>query len=465
MVGSSSPEKAGVAVKPPLTLAEWLTAPRPSTTPIAWQHERLWTLAHLRSDVARLMARLQHQQGDRWALCCEDGYRFIVALLATLHAGKIPVLPGHSRPALLNEQRALFDGVLSDAPLEWPGTQLVVDTAPTLNDVVQFPPLRDDAVIELFTSGSTGQPKRIVKPIVCLDREAGLLSAQFAERLAGCRVVASVTPQHLYGLTFRIFLPMALGLPLHATMLAFPEQLAALSHAHRYAFISSPAFLKRLDPQLVPPPLALALSAGGVLDWQDAQNSAAWLKVWPDEIYGSTETGVIAWRYREGENPRWQPFPGIHFARQGAAFRVYSPLIADVNGFMLEDVLQLSANGHFHLLGRHGRVVKIEEKRVSLSEIEQRLLTLEGIREAVALPVTRHGRQSVGVLLVLDDDTRQRWQNGEGKALEQAWRRALRPWLEPVAVPRYWRVIDEIPVNSMNKRVYAQLQELLHETP
>lgn len=465
MVGSSSPEKAGVAVKAPLTLAEWLTAPRPSTTPIAWRHERLWTLAHLRSDVARLMARLQHQQGDRWALCCEDGYRFIVALLATLHAGKIPVLPGHSRPALLNEQRALFDGILSDAPLEWPGTQLVVDTAPTLNDVVHFPPLRDDAVIELFTSGSTGQPKRIVKPIVCLDREAGLLSAQFAERLAGCRVVASVTPQHLYGLTFRIFLPMALGLPLHATMLAFPEQLAALSHAHRYAFISSPAFLKRLDPQLTPPPLALALSAGGVLDWQDAQNSAAWLKVWPDEIYGSTETGVIAWRYREGENPRWQPFPGIHFDRQGATFRVYSPLIADVNGFMLEDVLQLSANGHFHLLGRHGRVVKIEEKRVSLSEIEQRLLALDGIREAVALAVTRHGRQCVGVLLVLEDDARQRWQNGGGKALERAWRRALRPWLEPVAVPRYWRVIDEIPVNSMNKRVYAQLQELLHETP
>ncbi|MFA2170507.1 hypothetical protein ACD968_26660, partial [Escherichia coli] len=25
--------------------------------------------------------------------------------------------------------------------------------------------------------------------------------------------------------------------------------------------------------------------------------------------------------------------------------------------------------------------------------------------------------------------------------------------------------IDEIPVNNMNKRVYAQLQELFHDTP
>ena len=88
---------------------------------------------------------------------------------------------------------------------------------------------------------------------------------RFADRLAGCRVVASVVPQHLYGLTFRIFLPMSLGLPLHAAMLYYAEQLAALPHDHRYIFISSPAFLKRLDTQLSPPPVAMLLSAGGML--------------------------------------------------------------------------------------------------------------------------------------------------------------------------------------------------------
>lgn len=51
------------------------------------------------------------------------------------------------------------------------------------------------------------------------------------------------------------------------------------------------------------------------------------------------------------------------------------------------------------------------------------------------------------------------------KTLELSRRKALLPWLEPVAVPRYWRIIDEIPVNNMNKRVYAQLQELFHDTP
>ncbi|MGL4720382.1 MAG: AMP-dependent synthetase, partial [Kluyvera intermedia] len=137
-----------------------------------------------------------------------------------------------------------------------------------------------------------------------------------------------------------------------------------------------------------------------------------------------------------------------------------SPLITDDRGFSLDDRLHILANGQFHLAGRRDRIVKIEEKRVSLGEVEQRLLTLDGVREAAALPIIRGGRQSVGVVLVLDDSHREIW----GKPQELAWRKALRVWLEPVAIPRYWRVVDEIPVNSMNKRVDAQLQELFDES-
>lgn len=449
-----------------LPLAHWLDAKRPADTLIAWQDDQRWTLAQLRADVARLMARLQPQPGGRWALCCENGYWFTVALLATLHAGKTPVIPGHRRAALLDEQRAFFDGVLSDVPLDWRGPQLIVDAA-TGDDVQArgVPAIGDDATIALFTSGSTGKPKRIVKSVASLDREAALLATRFGERLAECRVVASVSPQHLYGLTFRIFLPMALGLPLHAPLLAFPEQLAALAPAPRYAFISSPAFLKRLDPRLAPPTLAMVLSAGGSLPWGEAERCAARLGVWPDEIYGSTETGVLAWRYRRQENALWQPLPGVRFTAQDDAFRVQSPLIDDVNGLLLDDALQFTADGRFQLAGRRGRVVKIEEKRVALDEIERRLLALDGIVEAAALPLCRGGRQIVGALLVLDDATRQRWQNGGAKTLERAWRQALRAWIEPVAVPRQWRVVAAMPVNSMNKRVYAQLQELFHVTP
>lgn len=451
---------------PLLTLAQWLAAPRPASMPIAWLGDRSWTLGHLRHDVDTLLGQLQQQDGERWALCVENSYLFIVALLATLHAGKTPVIPGHHRLSLLNEQRDLFDGVLSDRLSGWQGRLLVVASEETFTaGHLSFPAIRDEAVIELFTSGSTGQPKRIVKPVTCLDREVALLAARFASRMSGCRVVASVVPQHQYGLTFRIFLPMALGLPLHAATILYAEQLAALSPQHRYAFISSPAFLKRLDPHLPAPPVTIAFSAGGILSWQDAKQTSAWLAIWPDEIYGSTETGVLAWRALRHKDAVWQPFAGVTFRAEGDAFRVFSPLLTQQNGLLLDDILQFSDGDQFRLMGRRGRVVKIEDKRISLSEVETRLVALDGIREAAALPVTRGERQAVGVLLVLEDEARLRWQEGGGQRQESAWRRALQPWLEPVAVPRYWRVVDEIPVNSMNKRVYTQLQELFHETP
>ena len=48
----------------------------------------------------------------------------------------------------------------------------------------------------------------------------------------------------------------------------------------------------------------------------------------------------------------------------------------------------------------------------------------------------RVGATEYCVLLVLNDALRQTWRNNNGEALELSWRRALIPWLEPVAIPR-----------------------------
>lgn len=446
-----------------LPLAQWLSAQRPDDAPVAWLGDHTWTLGQMRHDVATLTRHLRTQPGERWALCFEDSYLFIVALLGALHAGKTPVIPGHSRLSLLDEQRELFSSVLSDRTLGWNGPMVVVASAKRSSGAIDLPAIDPESYVEIFTSGSTGTPRRVIKPIASLDREASLLAERFAERLTGCHIVASVVPQHLYGLTFRIFLPMSLGLPLHAAMTYYAEQLSALPATRRYGFISSPAFLKRLDHTLTPPPIALIVSAGGMLPWGDVEQTQAWANVTPDEIYGSTETGILAWRYRAGDDTPWLPFSGIRFVQENDAWRAFSPLIPDPAGLLLDDNLAFEDNGLFRLHGRRGRVVKIEEKRISLCEVEQRLLALDGIVEAAALPITRNGRQGIGVLVVVDDATRARLNAAAGKQLELAWRKALIPWLEPVAIPRYWRVIDTIPVNSMNKRVYAQLQEFFHD--
>ena len=157
-------------------------------------------------------------------------------------------------------------------------------------------------------------------------------------------------------------------------------------------------------------------------------------------------------------------FSDVHLSQESEGVRVFSPLIP-AEGLVLDDMLQFNENGQFHLIGRRGRVVKIEEKRISLVEIEQRLLALDGIMDVAAIPLIRNGRRAIGVVVVPNKEARQIWQCSGGKLWSCPGAKALLPWLEPVAVPRYWRIIDEIPVNSMNKRVYAQLQELFHDTP
>lgn len=151
----------------PLPLSQWLSAPRPDDTPVAWQDDHLWTLGDLRHDVTQLVDTLRREDGERWALCIENGYLFIVALLATLHAGKTPVLPGHSRAAQLNEQRALFSGVLSDTTLDFQGQQLRVASAQRAGHPFSpLPAIGEMRTIELYTSGSTGTPQRVSKPVV-----------------------------------------------------------------------------------------------------------------------------------------------------------------------------------------------------------------------------------------------------------------------------------------------------------
>ncbi|MCU8495017.1 AMP-fatty acid ligase, partial [Vibrio vulnificus] len=38
----------------------------------------------------------------------------------------------------------------------------------------------------------------------------------------------------------------------------------------------------------------------------------------------------------------------------------------------------------------------------------------------------------------------------------------LRQWLEPIAIPRRYRVVSEIPLNSQGKRLTNQIEQLFH---
>ncbi|XOQ10694.1 MAG: Acyl-CoA synthetase [Serratia liquefaciens] len=438
----------------------WLSTQRDDSVPIAWRGDQLFCLGQFRRDVAALAAILVSREEHRWALCFDDSYRFAVALLASLYAGRLPVIFGHQREAILKEQRADYDALLTDLPLD-PGVPVLAVREGGCEDIA-LPAWPQDPRFILYTSGSTGQPQAVCKSVACMDRESELLAAAFSDVLRGCWVVASVSHQHMYGLSFRLFLPLALGLPFDAQLTQYQEQLIARHQGRRLVFVSSPAWLKRLDNRLTLAECVEVFSAGGPLSEVEAQLARQMLGVLPLEIYGTTETGSLAWRRQNRDIALWQPFTCVRLrVDSDNRIEVMSPLIPDTGKTLLSDIIELAPDGRqFQLNGRADRIIKLEEKRLSLTEVERRLVALPEVADAAVLTQQQRGRTLLVAVVVLSPYGQLRRQTLSEGAFTRELHQALRGWLEPVALPRSWRIIDAIPLNPQGKRAYAELQEL-----
>lgn len=429
------------------------------------------TLAELRFgslQLARAMARhaRSRQPRARWALCFDDSLLFAQALLACALCGHQAILPGHQRVAGLLALRDQFDGLLTDGELPVDGLDVPQLRLPLADchgelDAERASRAPDRLDLTLFSSGSTGEPKAIPKVWLQLEAELRVQMALWGQALADTRVLASVSHQHIYGLLFRILLPLALGRPFDRRSIDYPEQLAVQTTP--WALIASPAFLSRLDPAIPAAGCRLIVSSGGPLQPGDAHQARALLGQLPVEIFGSSETGGIGWRKRHQAQTPWTLLPGVE-VRVGPdqCLLLRSPFLAEDDWLACADRILMKGAG-FELLGRQDRVIKLEEKRISLDEVEARLQALPEVEQAAVLPLHQGQRQILGAVLVLSELGAARWAELDQGRFLLALRQQLRPWLEPVALPRSLRRVDQMPLNAQGKRPWPQLKELFDE--
>ena len=110
------------------------------------------------------------------------------------------------------------------------------------------------------------------------------------------------------------------------------------------------------------------------------------------EIYGSSETGAIAWRSQQESvvDALWHPLPEVKLKADAAGILVVNaPYVDNSEDFTLSDRIEYCEVGGFKLIGRIDRVVKVEGKRVSLAAIEKLLLEHAWVKQARALTVER----------------------------------------------------------------------------
>jgi acyl-coenzyme A synthetase/AMP-(fatty) acid ligase len=389
-------------------------------------------------------------------LCFEDAGHLAVALFACWRAGTVAVLASDARPPSCAAIDPQVDLWLTDHPALPVPDNRRTDLATLDGNAPALPPIVLDpqaAGVVLWTSGSSGQPKPIRKRWMQLAAEVDALEQVWRWSDTPACVLGSVSAQHMYGLPFRVLWPLCAGRGIARTQLAFPEvlQQASLPHA-AFVWIASPALLKRLGERLSWAALSSGLrqifSAGGPLPGPVSDLLAARLGCRPTEIYGSSETGAVAWR--QG-GAAWRPLPGVAIGvqqevQQGALW-VRSAWADGDDRFQTSDAATLDDAG-FHLQGRLDRIVKIEEKRIALPGLEQRLMEHPYVREA-RLGLGEMPRLTA--LVALGPAGVHRLRNHGRKAVIDALRAHMAAAVQPLGVPRHWRLMDELPWNAQGK--------------
>lgn len=410
----------------------------------------------LREQALSVAAGLQARGVQRMAVHLEDAADLAIALLGAWRAGVAVLLPADLQAQTRQRWSNEVDLWLTDHSADV-----------HLNDLLQ-PALPgaeldlDQCRLSLCTSGSSGEPKRIDKPLRQLANEVEALEQLWGADLGEAWIIGSVATQHIYGLLFRVLWPLCAGRPFVRKQLAFPEDLQRASREHpAFAWVGSPALLKRMGDNLDWPALSAVrrvFSSGGALPADAAQSLQQRLQQWPTEILGSSETGGIAWR--QGAS-LWRPFAGVELSQDSdGALLIASPYLPTGHVEHTADAARIAADGRFELLGRLDRIVKLEEKRISLPMLEQALVAHDWVAEA-RLGVVQENRAVLGALLVLSDAGLFALREQGRRSLTEALRKHLSQHCEALALPRRWRLVRQLPLNSQGKLPQADIEALL----
>ncbi|TCS35557.1 acyl-coenzyme A synthetase/AMP-(fatty) acid ligase [Paucimonas lemoignei] len=437
---------------------------------VGWRNGQAVSHAELVTRTSQWRATLQKSPDRNVALFFHDSLEFAAALLGAWHAAKTVYLPSDTLPATCASLRTLVTQYIGDFPPDCQPVGVPADDAASVA-IDDFGMLDANFTgLVVFTSGSTGTPQAIPKKLSQLATEVATLAQLFGKEFDNAAVIATVSHQHIYGLLFKVLLPLAYGSPIEAISLSYPEQIAAAIAMRDSVLVASPAHLKRLPDTSIwdagTQRLRAIFSSGGPLPEDVAHATARLLGRMPIEVYGSSETGGIACRQRHADNgDEWQLMPGIEarIAEDGESLEVCSPHLPDATWFRCSDRARMIDARRFTLHGRADRIVKIEEKRISLDLMETRLRQSALVAEARVV-VAAGNRDRVAAFVVLSTAGRDELVKQGKLALNLFLREWLAECIERVALPRSWRYLDALPVNAQGKTTQADLMALLNDT-
>ncbi|MCL1892776.1 MAG: AMP-binding protein [Holophagaceae bacterium] len=414
----------------------------------------VFTKAQVTSLIKKQMVAIRNFKGSEVILATQDNFRFIIGFFALLHSNKTIILASNLRENTLNAIGVRK--VLSDIDIISGGQDV---------EIHSFSP--EDSRVVFFTSGSTGEPKRIQKTFHSLFLELASVDALLSQLLREETVaLATVSMFHLFGMTFSFLYSMASGFLIDTTLIGTPESLIESLNKHKNTFlISSPMFLDSLgryrDVYAFKSKPYLIVTSGAPLSRDGAMASRELFGISPIEVFGSTETGVIANR-KQLEDEKWALFPYAKAHTDSEGRLVVTSDYTDYDKFVMGDAVEFVDNDHFILKGRIDRMVKIDAKRVSLPESEVALSAHSFVRNVHCMAIKdKNGRIRVGACVCLNDAGRDYLISWGHKKTVKHLKDYMTEYVDKTAVPSRWRFVDEIPVNEQSKILSGEINAIM----
>ena len=436
----------------------------PGNDVVVWRDGQAFSRALLAGAARRLSERLT--KGTFVINACGDRYNFLVGFLAAALRETITLLPGDRSPGVLATLAKQYGPVclLTDSRQDSARAagieELRVDAHCDQAESGEAETISDNQLAAiLFTSGTTGTPTPHPKRWGALRAQARICSAYMGIRAAHPTlhptrppaIVATVPPQHMYGLETSILTPLFEAASVHSGRPLLPAEIAAAlsSVAPPRILVTTPYHLRALArARLVLPPLAAVVSATAPLTASLAARIEELFSTPVLEIYGCTEVGAVATR-RTVEGETWQCHPDLRLHANGVRCAVQASHLE--NPVPLPDVVRVLTPRSFDLCSRGSDLVDVAGKRASLSGLNTILTEIEGVIDGVFFQPERRDVEAVSrlIAIVVAPDVS-----------KQSLRDRLRARVDPAFLPRRIYYVDALPRCEAGKLPQAALVEL-----
>ncbi len=308
----------------------------------------------------------------------------------------------------------------------------------------------DHMAVIVFTSGTTGKSGANQKLWGNLVAGSVLLKQRLCINHTSV-IVATVPPQHMYGLETSVIAPLLAGASVYSGEAFYPAdvQQALVSIDSLPILVTTPLHLRAcVSAGLKWPRVQQVISATAMLEQELAVNAEQMLQTQVREIFGCSETGSFASR-DSARDKTWQMYDGMRIEQRGQVSLISGGHLPQP--LPLTDHIQVQSPDSFRFVGRHSDMIKIAGKRASLSELNIRLNRIPGVSDGVFV---MRGQPQAGVKRVLALVV--------APTLEISQiQQTLAASIDPVFLPRPLLKVKGLPRNDAGKLPKEALEILL----